>query len=71
MYELKYNMEKQSESSDTEKWVSVEERLPTKTGWYDVRTKSGDVSVPLTRTLSGKLVWVAPDQISITHWKEK
>lgn len=55
----------------TEAWVSVEERLPTETGWYKVKTKHNFTSdAPLSRTLGGKLVWVVPDESLITHWRE-
>ncbi len=55
----------------TEVWVAVEERLPTKTGWYKAKTKHNLIcDVPLSRTMGGKLVWVVPDESVITHWRD-
>ncbi len=53
-------------------FVSVEERMPTKTGWYEVKTKHGYLTdAPLSKTALGKLIWVVPDDTIITHWLEK
>ena len=53
-----------------DEWVDVKNELPSKPGWYKVRTKySNDESeVPYSTTLSGQLVWVLPDPSIITHW---
>lgn len=52
------------------KWVDVKERMPQKTGWYDVKTKYqiGPLNLPLSTTMDGKFVWVIPDESIITHW---
>ena len=50
-------------------WISVKERLPDDTGWYKVKfANGGEVVAPLSTTMSGKKVWVVPDENSITHW---
>lgn len=56
----------------TENWISIQESMPTETGWYKVRLISGaEFEVPLSITLAGKLVWVIPNELSITHWLKK
>lgn len=52
-----------------EGWISVDERLPDKVGWYRVKTDYGETDAPFARTASNKLVWVVPDTVKITHWK--
>jgi len=53
-------------------WISVHDRLPQKTGWYKVKTIYGDeITVPISTTLGGKLVWVFPNENIIQYWKDK
>lgn len=56
-----------------ETWISIDERLPKETGWYKVKTTlyNREYEVPLYKDLSGKLIWVVPDQKMITHWKKE
>lgn len=52
-------------------WISVQDRLPTETGWYKIKTPYGEFEAPLSTNMKGDLVWVVPDEKSITHWKKK
>jgi hypothetical protein len=53
-------------------WQDISVIQPTKTGLYQVKVEyHGEMEVFLSITLSGKLVWVMPDTIKITHWKFK
>lgn len=55
-----------------ENWVSVSDRIPDKNGLYRIKTTNGVIiHCPLAHSLSGKLVWVIPDEKQITHWIEK
>lgn len=55
-----------------EKWVSINERMPTKVGWYNVKTKVSNevIPVPFARVSNGKFTWILPDETIITHWQE-
>lgn len=51
----------------TEAWIPIEEGNPTKTGWYKIKTKHGFTSdAALSRTVSGRIIWVVPDESLIT-----
>ena len=40
-------------------WIPIEERLPTKSGWYRIKFRSGAViTIPYSNTAGGKMVWV-------------
>lgn len=54
-------------------WISVKNRLPKKIGWYKVKAPSLrgiEYEIPYVRNAKGEMVWVAPEQTLITHWKE-
>ena len=60
-----------NKEQNSEVWVSVKERMPTKTGWYEVKTKYNfTMDIALSKTMEGKLVWVIPNESLITHWRE-
>lgn len=54
-------------------FICIIERLPTKVGWYNVKTKISDeiVSVPFAMMTNGKFTWVLPDPTIITHWEDE
>jgi hypothetical protein len=52
-----------------DEWISVDFALPSKTGWYKIKTAHGEYEAPLSINQKGKPVWVVPDPSSITHWK--
>lgn len=52
-------------------WISVQDRLPTETGWYKIKTPYGELEAPLSTNMKGDLVWVLPGHTIITHWKNK
>lgn len=51
-------------------WISVTEALPPKFGWYKVKIRGEEVKVkvPYITNGGGKLVWLLPDENSVTHW---
>jgi hypothetical protein len=52
-----------------DEWISVEVALPSKKGWYKIKTSHGEYEAPLLENGNKKLVWLVPDPSSITHWK--
>lgn len=52
-------------------WVSVDFALPKKVGWYDILTLHGESEAPFVNNAKGELVWLLPDPLIITHWKNK
>lgn len=54
-----------------EEWVSIDDRMPDKAGWYKIKTIHGEYEAPLSTNLKGDFVWVLPDSSIITHWKNK
>lgn len=59
------------EETTTMKWIDINERLPTKPGWYKTKSMYGEVPVPFIRNGLGILVWLLPDISIITHWLEE
>lgn len=56
---------------DEEGWISVNNGLPEEGGFYRVKLNTTNVvlKAPFSFTMSGKGVWVVPDETIITHWK--
>lgn len=58
-------------TEDLNGWISVDEKLPTKKGWYKVKTTMGDYEVPFASKLDGSSCWLVPgEEIKVTHWAE-
>lgn len=55
---------------DAEGWISITNGLPEKIGLYQIKTPYGESEAFVSNTMSGKLVWVVPNELTITHWKE-
>ncbi len=53
-----------------EEWTEVK-TPPPYSGWYKVKYTNGEMEAPFVRNGAGKLVWVIPETIIITHWKLK
>lgn len=50
-------------------WINIKEKLPERSGWYQIKTTMGEYEAPYAKTLEGKMIWVVPDEKMITHWK--
>lgn len=57
--------------SEGKEWISVEDFLPGKSGWYEAKGLAGGIGkVPYSKTAGGNFTWVLPDASIITHWKK-
>lgn len=55
---------------DADGWISVQNGLPEKAGFYPIKTDLyGTSEAAFSFTLSGKGVWVIPDPSIIVAWK--
>lgn len=52
-------------------WIKVTERLPTKAGWYKVKTTNGETEIPFVNNARKQLVWVVPDELAILEWLDE
>lgn len=53
-------------------WIPISERMPDKPGMYKIKTSTGTIAeAPYVRSFAGKLQWLVPGTITVTHWAEK
>lgn len=55
---------------DLSGWININERKPSKSGWYKIKTTMGDYEAPYAKNVKGEMVWVMPDETMLTHWRE-